>query len=160
MSAQNSSLLTIEAARALVGTETGISQWHTISQKQVDQFAETTGDFQFIHLDVERAKNETPFGGTIAHGYLTLSMLSMLGAQAGNVRLQGTRMTINYGLDKVRFLNPVRVGSRLRARFVLLSIEEKNPGQFLIKNRATVEIEGEDKPAMIAESLGLAITGA
>jgi len=147
-----------EAARALIGTETGISQWHTISQQQVDQFAETTGDFQFIHLDAERAKNETPFGGTIAHGYLTLSMLSMLGAEAGSVRLENTRITINYGLDKVRFLNPVRVGSRIRAKFVLLSIEEKNPGQFLMKNQATVEIEGQDKPAMIAESLSLAIT--
>lgn len=160
MSAHNSSLLSPEAARALVGTETGVSQWHTISQQQVDQFAETTGDFQFIHLDAERAKNETPFGGTIAHGYLTLSLLSMLGAEAGTVRLQGTRITINYGLDKVRFLNPVRVGSRIRAKFVLLSIDEKNPGQFLIKNQATVEIEGQDKPAMIAESLSLAITGA
>jgi acyl dehydratase len=147
-----------EAARALIGTETGISQWHTISQQQVDQFAETTGDFQFIHLDAERAKNETPFGGTIAHGYLTLSMLSMLGAEAGSVRLENTRITINYGLDKVRFLNPVRVGARIRAKFVLLSIEEKNPGQFLMKNQATVEIEGQDKPAMIAESLSLAIT--
>lgn len=149
-----------EAARALIGTETGISQWHTISQQQVDQFAETTGDFQFIHLDAERAKTETPFGGTIAHGYLTLSMLSMLGAEAGSVRLENTRITINYGLDKVRFLNPVRVGSRIRAKFVLLSIEEKNPGQFLMKNQATVEIEGQDKPAMIAESLSLAITAA
>lgn len=147
-----------EAARALIGTETGISQWHTISQQQVDQFAETTGDFQFIHLDAERAKNETPFGGTIAHGYLTLSMLSMLGGEAGGVRLENTRITINYGLDKVRFLNPVRIGARIRAKFVLLSIDEKNPGQFLMKNQATVEIEGLDKPAMIAESLSLAIT--
>jgi acyl dehydratase len=150
--------LSPEAARALIGTETGISQWHTISQQQVDKFAETTGDFQFIHLDAERAKTETPFGGTIAHGYLTLSMLSMLGAEAGSVRLENTRITINYGLDKVRFLNPVRVGSRIRAKFVLLSIEEKNPGQWLMKNQATVEIEGQDKPAMIAESLSLAIT--
>lgn len=150
--------LSPEAARALIGTETGISHWHTISQQQVDKFAETTGDFQFIHLDAERAKTETPFGGTIAHGYLTLSMLSMLGAEAGSVRLENTRITINYGLDKVRFLNPVRVGSRIRAKFVLLSIEEKNPGQWLMKNQATVEIEGQDKPAMIAESLSLAIT--
>lgn len=157
MSAQNSPP-NLEAARALIGTETGISQWHTISQQQVNQFAETTGDFQFIHLDAERAKAETTFGGTIAHGYLTLSLLSMLGAEAGTVRLEGTRVTINYGLDKVRFLNPVRVGARIRARFVLVSVEEKSPGQFLLKNRATVEIEGQDKPAMIAESLSLAIT--
>lgn len=150
--------ISIEAARALIGREVGISEWHLISQERVNQFAETTGDFQFIHLDAERARQETPFGGTIAHGYLTLSLLSMLGAEAGTVRLQGTRMTINYGLDKVRFLNPVRTGSRIRARFVLLSIDEKNPGQFLIKQQATVEIQGQDKPAMIAESLSLAIT--
>jgi acyl dehydratase len=86
-------------------------------------------------------------------------MLSSLGAEAGSVRLENTRITINYGLDKVRFLNPVRVGARIRAKFVLLSIEEKNPGQFLLKNQATVEIEGQDKPAMIAESLSLAVTG-
>ncbi len=151
--------LSPDAAKALIGTETGISDWHIISQEQINQFADTTGDHQFIHLDVERAKRETPFGGTIAHGYLTLSLLSMLGAEAGTVRLENTRMTINYGLDKVRFLNPVLAGSRVRARFVLVSIDEKNPGQYLIKHQATVEIEGQDKPAMIAESLGLAILG-
>lgn len=148
-----------EQANELIGTETGVSEWHIITQDQVNQFADTTGDHQFIHLDEERAARETPFGGTIAHGYLTLSMLSMLGAEAGNVRLAGTKITINYGLDKVRFLNPVRIGARIRARFVLLSIEEKNPGQWLLKNQATVEIEGQDKPAMIAESLSLVVTG-
>lgn len=148
-----------EAAQALIGTETGVSPWHTITQEQVNQFAETTGDHQFIHLDAERAARETPFGGTIAHGYLTLSLLSNMGAEAGNVRLEGTRMTINYGLDKVRFLNPVRVGSRIRARFVLHSISEKNPGQYLIKHQVTMEIENQEKPAMIAESLALAVTG-
>ena len=148
-----------QAAQALIGTETGISQWHTISQQQVNQFADTTGDHQFIHLDEERAKVETPFGGTIAHGYLTLSLLSMLGAEAGTVRLSGTKIIINYGLDKVRFLNPVRVGSRIRARFVMHSITEKNPGQYLVKHQVTVDIENQDKPAMIAESLSLAVTG-
>lgn len=154
-----SSQLSVSTARALVGSETGISQWHTISQAQINQFAEVTGDHQFIHIDQQRAERETPFGGTIAHGYLTLSLLSMLGAEAGTVRLEGTRMTINYGLDKVRFLNPVRTGSRIQARFTLQSIDEKKPGQYLIKHLVTVEIEGEEKPAMIAESLALAITG-
>lgn len=151
--------MSADAAQTLIGTETGVSQWHTISQQQVDQFADSTGDHQFIHLDEERAKVETPFGGTIAHGYLTLSLLSMLGAEAGTVRLTGTKITINYGLDKVRFLNPVRVGSRIRARFVMHSITEKNPGQYLIKHQVTVDIENQDKPAMIAESLSLAVTG-
>ena len=146
-------------AEMSLDAETGISQWHTITQEQVNQFADTTGDHQFIHLDEERAKVETPFGGTIAHGYLTLSLLSMLGAEAGTVRLAGTKITINYGLDKVRFLNPVRVGSRIRARFVMVSITEKNPGQYLIKHQVTVDIENQDKPAMIAESLSLAVTG-
>lgn len=154
-----SSQLSVSAARALIGTETGISQWHTISQSQIDQFAAVTGDHQFIHIDQQRAERETPFGGTIAHGYLTLSLLSMLGAEAGTVRLEGTRMIINYGLDKVRFLNPVRTGARIRARFTLQSIDEKKPAQYVIKHLVTMEIEGEEKPAMIAESLALAITG-
>lgn len=152
------SQLSLSDARELIGTETGVSEWHTISQQQVDRFAEVTGDHQFIHVDAQRAKQETPFGGTIAHGYLTLSLLSMLGAEAGTVRLQGTRMTINYGLDKVRFLNPVRTGARIRARFSLVSIEDRKPGQYLIKHLVTVEIDGEERPAMIAESLSLAIT--
>ncbi len=147
----------LEEAQQLIGKEVGVSQWLTVSQDQVNQFADTTKDHQFIHLDEERAKRETPFGGTIAHGYLTLSLLSFLGADAQITRFANTRMMINYGLDKVRFLNPVRVGARIRARFELVSAEEKNPGQILLKHRATVEIEGGDKPAMIAESLGLAV---
>jgi len=147
----------VEEARQWINREAGVSDWQTISQEQVNQFADTTKDHQFIHLDEARARSDTPFGGTIAHGYLTLSLLSFLGADADIIRLKDTRMMINYGLDKVRFLNPVRTGSRIRARFELLSVEEKKPGQVLLKHRATVEIEGEEKPAMIAESLGLAI---
>lgn len=147
----------VEEARQWINKEVGVSDWQTISQEQVSQFADTTKDHQFIHLDEARARSETPFGGTIAHGYLTLSLLSFFGADADIIRLEDTRMMINYGLDKVRFLNPVRTGSRIRARFELLGVEEKKPGQVLLKHRATVEIEGEEKPAMIAESLGLAI---
>lgn len=153
-----SSQLSLNEARARIGSETGVSPWRSITQQQIDQFADVSGDHQFIHVDEERARRETPFGGTIAHGYLTLSLLTALGAEAGTVRLEGTRMMINYGLDKVRFLNPVRSGARVRARFTLQSIEEKNPGQYLIKHQAVIEIEGQEKPAMIAESLGLAIT--
>lgn len=147
----------VDEARQWINREVGVSDWQTITQEQVNQFADTTRDHQFIHLDEARARSETPFGGTIAHGYLTLSLLSFLGADADIIRLENTRMMINYGLDKVRFLNPVRVGSRIRARFELLSVDEKKPGQVLLKHRATVEIEGEEKPAMIAESLGLAV---
>ncbi len=148
----------IEEARQWVGKEVGKSDWLEISQEQVNQFADTTHDHQFIHIDQARAEKETPFGGTIAHGFLTLSLLSHLSVQADTINIRDARMKINYGLDKVRFLNPVRVGKRIRARFELVSAEEKRPGQYLIKHRATVEIEGEDKPAMIADWLGLSIT--
>lgn len=147
-----------ETARSLIGRETGVSPWLTITQEQIERFAKATGDEQFIHLDAERAARETPFGGTIAHGYLTLSLLTRMGAEAANIRLHGTHMTINYGLDKVRFLAPVRAGARIRARFVLLRVDEKHPGQFLFKYEATVDIEGSEKPALIAETLSLAIT--
>jgi len=147
----------LAAAAEWVGREVGLSDWIEISQQQVDQFANTTGDQQFIHIDPARAAAETPFGGTIAHGFLTLSLLSQLGADAAMLRFDNTRMMINYGLDRVRFINPVRVGARIRARFELLSAEQKSPGQMLLKHRATVEIEGEEKPAMIAEWLGMAV---
>ncbi|MDT8428667.1 MAG: MaoC family dehydratase [Pseudomonadales bacterium] len=149
--------VTLDAAQQFIGQEVGCSEWLEITQQRVNQFAEATGDFQFIHIDQERARQETPFGGTIAHGFLTLSLLSMLGAEAGTIKIEGISISINYGLDKVRFLNPVRVGKRIRARFELLSAIEKNPGQYLLKHRATVDIEGEDKPALIAEWLGMGV---
>lgn len=145
-------------ARQWIDREVGVSDWLAITQDDVNQFADTTHDHQFIHIDEERARRETPFGGTIAHGFLTLSLLSTLGTMAGTVRIEGTKMMINYGLDRVRFINPVRAGKRVRGRFELLDITEKKPGQYLLKHRATVEIEGEEKPALIAEWLGLAIT--
>ena len=149
--------LTLEAAKTHIGKELGVTPWLEITQERVNQFAEATGDFQFIHVDEERARKESPFGGTIAHGFLTLSLLAMLGQQTDTIRIEGVRVAINYGLDKVRFVNPVRVGKRIRARFELLSVDEKNPGQFLLKQKVTVEIEGEDKPAMIAEWLGMSV---
>lgn len=148
-------LVTLDEAQKLIGQEVGITEWFEITQERVNLFAEATGDFQFIHIDRDRALRETPFGGTIAHGFLTLSLLSMLGAEAGTIKIEGTTVSINYGLDKVRFLNPVKVGKRIRARFELLDAIEKNPGQYLLKHRATVDIEGESKPAMIAEWLGM-----
>lgn len=149
--------VSLEEAQTFVGQEVGITQWLEITQKRVNQFAEATGDYQFIHIDEERAATESPFGGTIAHGFLTLSLLSMLASQTGTIKIQGCTVSINYGLDKVRFINPVRVGKRIRARFELMSVTEKNPGNFLLKHKATVEIEDEDKPAMIAEWLGMAV---
>ena len=150
-------LVSLEEAQTFIGQEVGVTQWFEITQERVNRFAEATGDFQFIHIDEERALKETPFGGTIAHGFLTLSLLSMLSSQTGTIKIEGASMSINYGLDKVRFINPVRVGKRIRARFELVSAVEKNPGQFLLKHKATVEIEDEEKPAMIAEWLGMAV---
>jgi len=149
--------VSLEEAQTLIGQEVGISDWLQVTQEKVNQFAEATGDYQFIHIDEERARQETPFGGTIAHGFLTLSLLSMLSAQTDTIKIKGANVFINYGLDKVRFINPVRIGKRIRARFELLSAIEKSPGQHLLKHKATIEIEGVDKPAMIAEWLGMSI---
>lgn len=149
--------VTLAEAQAYIGREVGVTQWIEISQTRVNQFAEATGDFQFIHIDSARAQAQTAYGGTIAHGFLTLSLLSMLASQTGTIKIKGCNVAINYGLDKVRFLNPVKVGKRIRARFELMSAVEKSPDCFLLKHKATVEIEGETRPAMIAEWLGMAM---
>ena len=115
-----------------------------------------TLEFQYIHVDKDRAA-ETPFGTTIAHGFLTLSLLSKLSSMNGGIKLENAVMGINYGLDKVRFVNPVRVNSKIRARFELIGAEEKKPKHFLLKHNVTVEIEGEEKPALIAEWLGMTV---
>lgn len=147
----------IEAAEvaALVGKEIGTSDWVAIDQKRIDAFADVTEDDQFIHVDPVRAA-ETPFGGTIAHGFLTLSMLSRL-AEDVLPRLKNVRMGVNYGFDKVRFMNPVRSGKRVRGRFSLIAADERLPGQWTFKYGVRVEIEGEDKPALVAEWIGMQI---
>jgi acyl dehydratase len=136
---------------AAKGEHLGYSDWHQITQEQVNQFADATGDHQWIHVDVERAK-AGPFGGTIAHGYLTLSLIPMLGA--GIYRVGGLKMGINYGSNKVRFPNPVRVGSRVRAGAELIEITEVAMGTQAVL-RYTVEIENEPKPACVAETVVL-----
>ena len=141
-----------------VGKEVGLTDWIVVDQERINQFADATGDHQYIHLDAERAA-QTPFGTTIAHGFLTLSLLSMLSGMGGGLKLENTVMGINYGLDKVRFLNPVKSGAKIRARFVLASAEEKKSGSFLLKHNVTVEIDGEEKPALIADWLGMTIVG-
>lgn len=139
-----------EELLACVGKEVGVSDWMTIDQEMVNKFADATGDHQFIHVDLERAKL-TPFGQTIAHGFLSLSLLPKLSAEADLPRLEGIKMGVNYGGDKTRFLSPVKVGKRVRGRFKLLECVEKRPGQWQQKMEYTLEIEGEDKPALIAE---------
>ena len=142
---------------ALIGTEVGVSKWIEVDQKRIDAFADCTEDWQFIHVDPEAAA-KTPFGGTIAHGFLTLSLMSAMTYDA-NQPLEGVVMGVNYGFDKLRFINPVRSGSKIRGRFKLLSAENKGKDngitRWLIKHEVTVEIEGVAKPALIAEWLGM-----
>ena len=143
----------VDALQGLIGQEVGVSRWIEVSQARIDAFADCTEDHQFIHVDPEAAR-ATPFGGTIAHGFLTLSLASAMSYDA--VRpLDGVVMGVNYGFDKLRFLAPVPVGSKVRGRFKLLSAEDKGGGRWLIKHELTVEIEGGDKPALIAEWLGM-----
>jgi len=146
-----------EDLQAAVGSDLGTSDWITIEQDRVNVFADITEDHQFIHIDPERAK-ETPFGGPIAHGFLTLSLLSKFSEQGGML-IEGVNMGVNYGFEKVRFLAPVKVGKRVRGHFKLKAAEEKRPKQYLFTYEVTVEIEGEEKPALIADWLGMQFVG-
>ena len=148
-------LLTLDAARAKIGEDLGVSDWKLIDQPLVDAFAEVTGDKQFIHVDPEAAAG-APFGGTIAHGFLTLSLLATL-LPPNLILIEGVAMGVNYGFEKVRFLSPVRTGKRIRARHVLANVEAKGPNRVLTTTTVTVEIEGEDKPALIADWLGMQV---
>jgi len=136
-----------------VGEQLDTTDWFTVTQDQINQFADCTLDQQFIHVDPEKAK-ETPFGSTIAHGFLSLSMLSHF-AETFSVVVEGVYMGVNYGFDKVRFIAPVKVDSRIRCHAKVLAAVEKNPGQFMITTEVIVEIEGGDKPALKAEWIGM-----
>ena len=149
-------IASIEDIKGRVRSEIGVSDWILIDQQMIDTFADVTGDRQFIHVDAEAAAR-TPFGGTIAHGFLTLSLLSQMAAGVMLVP-EITKMAVNYGFQKVRFIAPVRSGRRVRGRFTLASVEEKQPGQIQFLHNVTVEIEGEDKPALVAEWIGLIFT--
>ena len=139
-----------------VGQHLGYSDWLEIDQQRIDLFADATGDHQWIHVDPQRAE-QGPFGKTIAHGYLTLSLIPYFTAQVG-VMPENLVMMFNYGLDRLRFISPVKSGSEVRAKGTLVDVSEKGPGQLLIKIEMTVEIKGEDKPALVAETLTMAIT--
>jgi acyl dehydratase len=140
----------IDELKAKVGVDLGTSEWHTVTQEQVDLFADATGDHQWIHVDPERATRESPFGGPIAHGYLTLSLASMLSAEI--MAVKGITMGVNYGLDKVRFPSPVPVGSKIRAGGELVSVDDV-AGGVQVKVKLTFEIEGGTKPVCVAEAL-------
>ena len=143
-------IASLEELKALVGQEVAVSDWAEITQERVDQFAHATGDQQWIHIDVERSAKESPFGGTVAHGFLTLSLLPMLMANA--VSMPDVKMAVNYGLNKVRFPSPVPVGSRLRAHMTLVTVEDIAGGA-QVTWLVTIEREGSDKPVCVAESI-------
>jgi acyl dehydratase len=141
-----------------VGHEIGVSDWLTVDQERIDQFAACTGDHQWIHVDVERARRESPFGAPIAHGYLTLALLAQLQYAIGLIPPDAAQ-AINYGLDRVRFLAPVKAGARIRNRVVLRAAEDKGAGRMLIKTQNTIEIAGERTPAMVADALAMLSAG-
>ena len=149
----------VDTISQYVGKELGVSEWMTIDQERINGFADFTGDHQWIHVDVERARRESLFGTTIAHGYLTLSLAAALSMGLGIIPA-GVSQVLNYGLDKVRFLAPVKSGSRVRDRVVLLAAEPQGKGRLLLKFRNTMEIEGETKPALVADALSLLVTEA
>jgi len=142
---------------ASAGTSETTSPWLEISQAMIDQFADATHDHQFIHVDEARAKAETPYGGTIAHGFLTLSLLSKF-AMDSIPKATETVRSVNYGFEKIRFLSPVRSGSKVRGNIKLAECTERKPGDFLSRYIVSVEIEGEEKPALVAEWLGMTVT--
>ena len=146
-------IASLEDIRSRIGTEIGVSDWILVDQDRINLFADVTEDRQFIHIDPAAAA-QTPFGGTIAHGFLSLSLLSRMAADAMQVP-DTTRMAVNYGLDRVRFIAPVRAGSRVRGRFTLDGVDQKAPGQLLLRHTVTVDIEHHDKPALTAQWLGL-----
>ena len=146
--------MTPQELAAKTGEVIGVSDWFAVTQERINMFADATGDHQFIHIDEEKAKH-TPFGGTIAHGFLTLSLLPVLGAMTEGARVDGIKMGVNYGGNKTRFISPVRAGKRVRAHTRLLELVEKRPGQWQQTNEITIEIEGEDKPALICEWITL-----
>ena len=139
---------------AFAGREIGVSGWVTVDQHRIDAFADCTGDRQWIHVDVERARRESPFGGTIAHGYLTLAMLAPMQYEIG-VLPADARQAINMGLDKLRFLSPVKAGAHIRMHAMLLEVEDRGKGRLLLRTQNTMDIEGEEKPALTVEVLAL-----
>jgi acyl dehydratase len=152
----NNTPLTVATLEDWVGKEIGTSSWIAVTQEKINAFAECTGDKQWIHIDVERTKRESPFGGPIAHGYLTLSLLPEMSYEIGSVPKDAAAV-FNYGMDKVRFISPVKAGARIRTTAKLIAVTDQGGGRKLIKVSNTIEIEGESKPALIAETLAVVV---
>ena len=146
--------VSLDAYLNMVGREVGVSAWHLVDQNRIDVYADVIEDHQFIHVDPERAKKETAFGTTIAHGFLTMSLLSIMSYEVMPV-IEGTTMGVNYGFDRLRFISPVRSGSRVRGRFTLAEAKLRKPKELQSRTSVTVEIEGEEKPALVADWIGL-----
>jgi len=146
--------ISLEVYQKMVGQEVGVSSWHVVDQKRIDVYADVIEDHQFIHVDPARAKRETAFGTTIAHGFLTMSLMSIMSYEVMPV-IEGTTMGVNYGFDKLRFISPVRSGSRVRGRFTLAEAKLRKPKELQSLTHVTVEIEGEEKPALVADWIGL-----
>jgi acyl dehydratase len=146
--------VSLEAYRNMVGHEVGVSSWHLVDQDRINLYADVIEDHQFIHVDPERARKETSFGATVAHGFLTMSLLSIMSYEVMPV-IEGTTMGVNYGFDKLRFVSPVRSGSRVRGRFTLMEAKLRKASELQSRTNVTVEIEGEEKPALVADWIGL-----
>ncbi len=146
--------ISLDAYQKMVGHEVGVSSWHLVDQSRIDVYADVIEDHQFIHVDPERARRETSFGTTVAHGFLTMSLMSIMSYEVMPV-ISGTTMGVNYGFDKLRFISPVRSGSRVRGRFTLAEAKLRKPTELLSRTNVTVEIEGEAKPALVADWIGL-----
>jgi acyl dehydratase len=146
--------VSLETYQNMVGQEVGVSSWHLVDQNRIDLFADVIEDYQFIHVDPERAKRETSYGTTVAHGFLTMSLMSIMSYEVMPV-IEGTTMGVNYGFDKLRFISPVRAGSRVRGRFGLVEARLRKPKELHSRTNVTVEIEGEEKPALVADWIGL-----
>jgi len=146
-------MVPVEKLKTMIGQDNGTSDWVLIDQAKVNLFADATDDHQWIHVDVENAK-KGPFGGTIAHGFLILPLTALFGSSSKYLP-ESMKMVLNYGLNKVRFINPVPVGSRVRSKMIISGVEEKDGGRLLVTTTHTIEIEGQDKPACIAETLAM-----
>jgi acyl dehydratase len=146
--------ISLSAYQEMLGREVGVSSWHLVDQSRINMFADVIEDHQFIHIDPERAKRETPFGTTVAHGFLTMSLMSIMSYEVMPV-IEGTTMGVNYGFDKLRFISPVRAGSRVRGRFTLMEAKLRKPTELMSRTSVSIEIEGEEKPAIVADWIGL-----
>jgi acyl dehydratase len=146
--------ISLQAYQGMVGREVGVSSWHLVDQKRIDVYADVIEDHQFIHIDPERARRETSFGATVAHGFLTMSLMSIMSYEVMPV-IENTTMGVNYGFDRLRFISPVRSGSRVRGRFTLMEAKLRKPKELQSRTSVTVEIEGEEKPAIVADWIGL-----